>query len=63
MNTPAPLYDEHVSGEGEESITVPTVPGIVSLPDCNVYKTCEVCERGNTSTGIECPNCGHVNSR
>lgn len=44
-------------------VDVAMVPGIISLPDCNIFKTCQVCERGCTSTGIPCPNCGHINLR
>jgi hypothetical protein len=45
------------------AVDVAMLPGIISLPDCNIFKTCQVCERGYTSTGIPCPNCGHINLR
>lgn len=44
-------------------VDVSAVSGILSVPDSNFYKICQVCERGETSTGIACPNCGHVNLR
>lgn len=43
------------------AIDVGAVPGIVSCPDCNYYKRCASCDRGSTSTGIPCPNCGFIN--
>lgn len=61
MDAPAVAHDGYLATRGEEYIVAHLVSGVVSVPDCNVYKNCEVCDRGNTSTGIECPNCGHVN--
>jgi hypothetical protein len=64
IESPTPLLPYPISRPDDEILVdVSAVPGIISVPDCNLYKTCQVCERGYTSTGIACPNCGHVNLR
>lgn len=60
-----PLFDPSVivSGDGGRAIDIGDIPEIVSLPDCNFFRRCANCDRGSTSTGIPCPNCGFVNVR
>ena len=60
---PLPRFDGPTTVVRDEglAVDVATVPGIISLPDCNLYLRCQNCDRGSTSTGIPCPNCGYVN--